>query len=222
MFWMLLMLPGSYDMIAEPPVEEPVVETVSEEPQEELSLEIPELPVEGSPKDIAEEILEEVMKKLSEKDRFLTPSDEEIIRKIVREEIKEALKDVFPPKKKEKVVIPPRTSEKDKEDYEAADLQVSELSSNAKKEVKLEENKPNFILYLYSMDGCKPCNKAYDELIKESGRLFELYIGKHPTTFRDGTPVQNYPSYELWEDGICKKKWSGYTPISQIIDACNE
>lgn len=220
MLWMLLMLPGSYDMVSqvEEPVAEAVVEDISEDISEDASASIQEEPQ----IDIAEEILQEVMKNLSEKDSFLTSKDEEMIRKIVKEEIREALKEVFPPKKEPQVVIPPKTSEKDKEDYEAAALTAVEIPKNKKSEAKKEENKPKCILYLYSMDGCGPCNKAYDELIKDSGQIFELYIGKHPTTFRDGTPVVSYPSYELWKDGEFKKKWSGYTPKKYIIDACNE
>jgi hypothetical protein len=211
------MLPGSYDMVSEP--QEPAAETVIvDEQQEEIAENIPT----ESEKDVAEEILAEVTKMLAEKERTLTPADEETIRKIVREEIKEALKTEFLQKKKSQVVIPPNTSEKDKEDYLEADLQVANTPPKPKKDAKQQETKPKYILYLYSMDGCSPCNKAYDELIKESGHIFELYVGKYPTTFRDGTPVANYPSYELWKDGLCKKKWAGYTPINTIIDACNE
>ena len=224
MLWMLLMLPGNYDMISEPPVDEPeVVEVVEDASQEEA--ESPTDEEEISP-EIMEAIASRVMEKMSEKAKFLTVADEETIRKIVREEIREALKELLPPKNTSQAVMPPNVSAEDKEDYEEADLRVVEPSSGEKQEekkvVKQEESKPSCILYLYTMEGCAPCKRAYDELIKESGNYYALYIGKYPTTYRDGSPVQSYPSYELWKDGRCTKKWAGYTPISYIIDACTE
>lgn len=231
MLWLLLCLPGNYDMIGqpEPQVQEEIIEDApqeepeakeeqkgskeetkeeseeesKEEPQEELQL--PDVPVD----DIVEEISKAVESSVV---------DEARIRDIVREEIKEALKPLIEEletiKKSIQVEKPVKTEVSRKNKITDAPGAYSTQKSNTPEET--------WTLYLYTMEGCGPCIRSYNELLPLNGTNYKLYIAKNPTPFRDGSLVTRYPSYELYREGKFVKRWVGYTPVNTILEAVSE
>ncbi len=222
MLWLLLCLPGNYDMIGqpEPQVQEEIIEDApqgneepeakeeqkeetKEEPQEELQL--PDVPVD----DIVEEISKAVESSVV---------DEARIRDIVREEIKEALKPLIEEletiKKGIQVEKPVKPEVSRKNKITDAPGAYSTQNSNTTEET--------WTLYLYTMEGCGPCIRSYNELLPLNGTNYKLYIAKNPTPFRDGSLVTRYPSYELYREGKFVKRWVGYTPVNTILEAVSE
>lgn len=210
--WLLLMfMPCQLDFIS--PIE-PTVEVVEDtncrenldssddvDNQEDLTL--PELEI-PAPVDRSQEIIDRLEKILENLEKIQENSGkrldeneefEKMLRKVVSEEIDKAFKEREKKKEPPKAVPAPKTVEEPKPAVESSEV----------------------TLYFYPMPGCEPCERMKRELVT-SNMGIPLMQGRYPCTFRDGTPVAQYPSAELMDGDKLVKRWVGYTPAYAIRD----
>lgn len=94
-----------------------------------------------------------------------------------------------------------------------------ESSDNTVPEAKSD----TYVFYLYTMEGCGPCKRMYDEFVQRQGELpGALYIGKSPVRFRDGSQVMSYPALEVVKNGKIIKRFVKYTPFDSVLESISQ
>ena len=106
------------------------------------------------------------------------------------------------------------------------DIDAEEKKEESNKEVTamLEEDlKPEYSLYIYTTEGCGPCIRMMNEIIPRQYEFpGQVYVGKNPTTFRNGKSVTSFPAAEVVRDGVIVKRFVGYTPFDEILKVIQE
>lgn len=102
------------------------------------------------------------------------------------------------------------------------DIDVEEETS-AKEVPTIPEPKPEYSLFIYTTEGCGPCIRMMNEIVPRQYEFpGQVYVGKNPTTFRNGKPVTAFPAAEVVRDGIVIQRFVGYTSFDDILRAIKE
>lgn len=82
---------------------------------------------------------------------------------------------------------------------------------------------PIYSLYVYTTEGCGPCIRMMNEIVPRQYEFpGQVYVGKNPTTFRNGQTVTSFPAAEVVRDGVVIKRFVGYTQFDDILRVVKE
>lgn len=181
--WLLMLFPGNYSFMEPLP---PEVEFASSE------LANPEEPVQAEESPLTKEEIKEII-------RQMIIDNNDVIRDIIREEIRALQEEAAEPKMEENSLPP---------------VPVEETPI-------MESPKP--VLYFYTLGvTCPPCTRMSEELSQNTDSMqCTLLTRPYPLPFQDGAKVLVYPSCEIIQNGKLVKRYEGYVPVSVLIQDLN-
>lgn len=155
---------------------------------------------------------------------FVTPAEVQEYLDMKEEEPIMEEEETLPDVPSADIDVPPPSKEEEPVEEEPEPVEEELAEEELVEEEPVEEEpvsqaavlpaRERYVLYVYTLPGCVPCQLLKQELDAQSELPVQYYA--YPVNFTDGTRVQKFPSMELFCGSKMIHRYIGYIPVDVI------